>query len=288
MCRLYGFFATRAVTVECGLFRARNALAVQSAGDSRGMTHRDGWGIACYSSDPARWILERRASAARAGDLEEAVRGRRASAVVSHVRRASVGQVSVENTHPFLLGMTCLAHNGTIPEFEKVGPEMEKDLSPFLRSRSRGQTDSELLFLWLRARAPGPEVERGTAFHEFVRTVAGSVRRLLERCRAGTPTPASLNFVMTNGRYLLALRCNESLHWIERDEHTRCEICQDCQCRTCEDDEDAPGRSYRSVAVASEPLTGEDWHEVPNHHFVVVDRDAEVAVVPLSGALAGP
>ena len=58
-----------------------------------------------------------------------------------HVRRATMGGLAPENTHPFCLGPYSFGHNGTIVRFPKL-------LEPGV-PKPRGQTDSEHFFNFL-------------------------------------------------------------------------------------------------------------------------------------------
>jgi glutamine amidotransferase len=44
---------------------------------------------------------------------------------------------------------------------------------------------------------------------------------------------------------------------------------------------DETGRPYRSVEVASEPLTDEPWREVPEGSIYAITPDVELHVEPL-------
>src|SRR5206468_12032321 len=70
-----------------------------------------------------------------------------ARTVVAHVRKASVGAIAMQNTHPFQRGPWLFAHNGTLPDWEKVREPLEELIDPSLRSELRGETDSERCFL---------------------------------------------------------------------------------------------------------------------------------------------
>ena len=48
MCRLYAMRANEPTRVECGLVHSQNALMQQSKGDSTGLMHGHGWGVADY------------------------------------------------------------------------------------------------------------------------------------------------------------------------------------------------------------------------------------------------
>lgn len=108
--------------------------------------HEDGWG-AVWLQDGA---LERRRRAQSC--LEDPALGEIGSLLtpllVLHARRASRGEPSVENTHPFLVELGgcpwALVHNGSVDD---LGPLARLPGVPF-----RGDTDSERLLHHLLAR----------------------------------------------------------------------------------------------------------------------------------------
>ena len=67
--------------------------------------------------------------------------------LIAHVRAASSGGVSIENTHPFIFNGVVLAHNGTV-----TGLPADRS------GRAEGETDSELLALLVSDRMK----EKGT------------------------------------------------------------------------------------------------------------------------------
>ena len=42
-----------------------------------------------------------------------------------------------------------------------------------------------------------------------------------------------------------------------------------------------PKQPYRAVEVASEPITDEDWRQVPNGTVFVVDPDTQLRIEPM-------
>ena len=66
--------------------------------------------------------------------------------VVAHVRRATVGGTTIENTHPFSYGKWIFAHNGTVPNFLKVRDRMLPEIDSMLANDIKGTTDSEHIF----------------------------------------------------------------------------------------------------------------------------------------------
>ena len=129
----------------------RTRSSMQSRSDSIGRAHSDGWGIACYENGSPH--LERRALAAFE-DLYFSSTAERvyAKTVVAHIRLATVGQPKIENCHPFQVGVWTFAHNGTITAIDTLRESLQQELRPPLRHELRGDTDSELFFLWMMSR----------------------------------------------------------------------------------------------------------------------------------------
>ena len=66
--------------------------------------------------------------------------------VLAHVRRATTGENSVMNCHPFQHGRWVFAHNGEVPEFGRVKAALTDEIARRLRRFVLGETDSEILF----------------------------------------------------------------------------------------------------------------------------------------------
>lgn len=131
----------------CELLGLNFNLPVQPSFSFRGFSHRGeknphGWGIARYDGKACQIFKE--PINARESKLAEFIRDYepfRSNIFVSHVRDASLGDHTLQNTHPFLRVFRSrdfvFAHNGTL----KTLPE--KSEVAFLPV---GETDSELLF----------------------------------------------------------------------------------------------------------------------------------------------
>lgn len=271
MCRLYGFRANELTKVECTLAYAQNALMSQSRADLRGTSHSDGWGIGYY--EDAVPAVERRDTAAYQ-DLHFSVTAERmyAKTVLAHVRRATVGGPALENTHPFVYGHWVFAHNGTVRAFEHVGPRLERETEPRLLELRRGSTDSELVFYWLLSRMSraGVDLRLKAPQEPLVRVMCEAVRTLDARCEtAQAEKPAQLNFIITDGNVLVATRWRNSLSWVERHGVHDCEICGIPHIHH------VTGTDYRAVVVASEPISHEDWKELPEWSVLLVGTNVE-------------
>src|SRR5258708_5524978 len=196
MCRLFGSRTRARSAVAHELFHGANALRVQSR------EHPDGWGLGWYE-DGAPRVVRSLTPAHGDRDFEKLSRFVTAQTVVAHVRKASIGRVAEQNTHPFQRGRWLFAHNGTLPGWELARAKVEALIDPALRSELRGETDSERCFLLflsrLRKRCGIDAADIEAAAGARVETVTlgrGNV--------APAGTAASTTFPATAGRRCLA------------------------------------------------------------------------------------
>jgi glutamine amidotransferase len=190
MCRVLGSVAAEPVSLRSELLEAANPLIRQSE------HHDSGWGMSVYrraeGEDPR--CMRFPEAAYGDGDLTEAAttRGRLFNV---HVRRATIGGLSEENTHPFCLGPYSFSHNGTILHFPRL---IEPGTPP-----PAGDTDSEHFFNLLMRHIDSEDPVEG---------MRQAVLAAIER------SPFSgLNFLFTDGERLYAYRLGVfELHWVAR------------------------------------------------------------------------
>src|SRR3970040_386769 len=109
MCELFAMSARHASTVSLSLeeFSRHGGLAGP---------HKDGWGIAWYEGADVRLVKEASGASDRACIRFIQDHPFRSTLVVSHIRKATQGSVSLANTQPFTreLGgrVHVFAHNG--------------------------------------------------------------------------------------------------------------------------------------------------------------------------------
>ncbi len=108
-------------------------------------TTAGGWGLGCYHVGEVLQRIEPREQG-EVLDVESIVDGLEADLVIMHHRRATVGQVRRENTHPFRFKEWLFAHNGTLDGFDDYRDKMRDSMPPFVLRNIRGDTDSEHLF----------------------------------------------------------------------------------------------------------------------------------------------
>jgi predicted glutamine amidotransferase len=190
MCRVLGCVSHDPVSIRADLLTAPNPFIRQSR------EHDSGWGMAVYEraeGEEPRCLRFPQAAYAD-GDFRDAtdLRGRLFNA---HVRRATLGGLTPENTHPFCLGPYSFSHNGTIIEFTEL-------LFPGV-ARPKGQTDSEHFFNLLMSDFDPGHVVR-------------SLRRAVKKVVLASPF-SGLNFLFSDGERLYAYRLGIfELHWVSR------------------------------------------------------------------------
>ena len=107
-------------------------------------THHDGWGIAFFEGAGVRHFVDHQA--AIASPIAELIKHYpiKSLNVIAHIRKATQGQVALENCHPFVRELWgrywVFAHNGDLKDFDPVLD------GPF---RPVGNTDSERAFCFL-------------------------------------------------------------------------------------------------------------------------------------------
>ena len=211
--------------------------------------HSDGWGIAFFESDgeqpgrAARHFVDK--ESASTSPIAHMLRSYpiKSHNVVAHVRKATVGAVTLENCHPFVRELWgrywVFAHNGDLKNFE---PHLHGAFHPV------GTTDSELAFCWLmqelnKSHARLPSVE------ELCVTLGELVPRIAQH--------GTFNFLLSNGEALWA-HASTKLHYVLRkfpfpevqlkDENVRVDLSE------------LNGPEDQLAIVVTEPLTtNENW-----------------------------
>src|SRR3954465_9325092 len=107
-------------------------------------THHDGWGIAFFEGAGVRHFVDHQAAVE--SPVAELIKRYpiKSRNVIAHIRKATQGQVALENCHPFVRELWgrywVFAHNGDLKEF---APLLDGAFRPV------GNTDSELAFCYL-------------------------------------------------------------------------------------------------------------------------------------------
>jgi predicted glutamine amidotransferase len=191
MCRVFGCVAAEPASIRHELIEAPNPLIRQSE------DHDSGWGMAVYErADGLDPRCVRFPEAAFSDPDFIAATGLEGRIFNVHVRRATMGGLALENTHPFCLGSYSFGHNGTILRYPRL-------LENPTVTPPNGDTDSE-------------------AFFNFLMTIydasdpIGSLRRAIRTTVERSPF-SGLNFLFSDGDRLFAYRLGLfELHWLHR------------------------------------------------------------------------
>jgi glutamine amidotransferase len=241
----------------------------QSSGDAEGLVHGHGWGVADYANGLP--LIEKQVWAAYDGEhfAKKAARVY-AHTVVAHVRRATVGVQSIDNTHPFAFGRWVFVHNGTVPNFPQVRDRMIGHIDPMMRNDIRGTTDSEHIFYYiLSLHLTHPDLP-------LMEVVRLALQRIDAWSKEVTPDrKAGLNIVLTDGNHFVGSRAGRTLWHLEREYVFECPICGKPHVHH------EKGTGYRAFEIASEPLTDENWQEMPDDHVYSVDEDFYLLTEPI-------
>lgn len=194
MCRMLGLAGLTA-SVAADALRAFYPLCTAGrVRPNKSPGHLDGWGIVGYEAGrPVEFERRPRPASEDREAWDKAARAAAASdsaVILAHVRKASVGDRRLENTHPFQSGAWTFCHNGTLGDHGRL---------PLKRLAPQGQTDSERLFLYLVEAQEGvPVADRPAA---LTQTLAG-----VERDHPFQ----SLTFLMSDGLSLYAYRSHSA------------------------------------------------------------------------------
>jgi glutamine amidotransferase len=172
--------------------------------------HADGWGIAFFESDSAapdqpgkgvRYFVDKEGAAT--SPIAKMLRTYpvKSHNVIAHVRKATVGAVTLENCHPFVRELWgrywVFAHNGDLKNY---APQLHGSFRPV------GSTDSELAFCWLLQ-----ELDKSHAGVPSVEELTHTLRELVPQIASH----GTFNFLLSNGQALWA-HASTKLHYVLR------------------------------------------------------------------------
>jgi glutamine amidotransferase len=142
MCRLFGLSGgTREVQATFWLLDAPASLLEQSAGQP------DGVGLGTFGEDGAPSVYRKPVAANRSYTFIAGAHEVRSRTFLAHIRHATAGEPSVENTHPFEQHGRLFAHNGVLGDL----PGLRRRLGRHIEL-VHGTTDSELYFALITKR----------------------------------------------------------------------------------------------------------------------------------------
>ncbi len=198
MCRLFGMTGgSEPVRATFWLLRASDSLSEQSRREP------DGAGIGFYDAGGSPVVSKQPIAAFEDRRFAEEAKEVDARTFVAHVRFASTGALTVNNTHPFEQDGRLFAHNGVIEGL----PALEAELGPEGMAPVHGDTDSERWFALITRAIARADGDVAAGIQSATRWVAANLPLL------------SANFVLIEADQLWALRYPDGheLHVLERE-----------------------------------------------------------------------
>ncbi len=215
--------------------------------------HKDGWGIAFFEERGCRSFLDPHPSVSSA--VSTLIRNYpiKSCNVISHIRKATYGEVKLENTHPFTRELWgrywAFAHNGDLHNFQ---PHFNGSYEPV------GGTDSESAFCLI--------LERLKCSFQKMPTNQ-ELRGCLQQIANDISTFGIFNFILSNGECLFVF-CTTKLSYIVRQHPFSTASLKDKDVTIDFREHASPGD--RVAVIATEPLTVDEvWSDVPQKQLLV-------------------
>jgi glutamine amidotransferase len=233
--------------------------------------HKDGWGMAMYRDGYVWAIHDPRPSAD--SDMAEVMSktSLKCDIVISHIRQANVGAVSLLNTHPFhrlLWGKTwTYAHNGQLAASESL---------PIAHHHPLGSTDSERAFCWIIEQLQASFGEYEPELNALSMTLAELALQL--------KSMGVFNMMLSDGIRLYCF-CTTKLHWITRRAPFKKATLSDED--VIVDFKEVTTDKDVVTVIATQPLThDETWQQMESGELCVFDAGEVVCQIKANGLAA--
>lgn len=196
MCQLLGMNCARPTDITFS-FRGFSQRAGITA------DHADGFGIAFFEDKACRLFVDNQSAVD--SPLAELVRNYpiKSRNVIAHIRKATQGQITLENSHPFVRELWgrqwIFAHNGDLHHFS---PTLTGRFSPV------GSTDSELAFCYL--------LDQLVQAFGYSPPTLPQIFDLLAQVAPQVAEYGTFNFCLSNGQALFAYATSK-LNWLVRE-----------------------------------------------------------------------
>jgi len=177
-----------------------------------------------------------------------------------------------------------MMHNGGLPGFSRIKRKLLSLLSDDLFLWIQGQTDSEHFFALLmqhvnEMRGSGPPLSEAQIKQCFQNTF-DAIQQLKVEAGIGDEV-STFNIMVTDGYRIFGSRFSSNPEKVTRSLYYSAGSsfqCKDGKSRMVQDDS-----GTKAVLIVSEKLNDseEEWHPIPQNHFVAVNRNLEVHLSPM-------
>ncbi len=194
MCRLFGMSGGQHdVQATFWLLNAPTSLLALSE------TQPDGVGLGTFHPDGSPWVYRKPVAANRSQTFIADAHEVRSRTFLAHIRHATAGQPTRENTHPFEQHGRLFAHNGVLGGLDALRARLGEHASLV-----QGSTDSELYFTLMTKRIEehGGDIAAGIA--AAAREIAAEIPLYSLNMLLTTPTDVwALRYPDTNELWVL-------------------------------------------------------------------------------------
>lgn len=204
--------------------------------------------------------------------------------LLAHIRAATQGGVSIQNSHPFQYKQYLMMQNGGILDFNKIKRKMINLLDEDVFNWIDGQTDTQYTFALFITLAERRRKDRGKLNFDELHDCLNETFAIIEDLKkeVGADTPSLFNLVLTDGKAMMATRYSTQPEVETRSLH----LAMNAQCYICEEGNLTlrdKGQENKGVLISSEVLTDkkELWTTVPENHFIMVEEDLTVRLKEL-------
>jgi predicted glutamine amidotransferase len=194
MCRLFGMSGgTREVQATFWLLNAPTSLLQLSE------TQPDGVGLGTFDADGTPWRYRKPVAANRSQTFIADAHEVSSRTFLAHIRHATAGEPTIENTHPFEQHGRLFAHNGVLGGLDALRSRLGEH-SALLE----GTTDSELYFTLMTKRIEEQGGDIATGITQAAQELAAEIPLYSLNMLLTTPTDVwALRYPDTNELWIL-------------------------------------------------------------------------------------
>jgi predicted glutamine amidotransferase len=194
MCRLFGMSGgDHDVQATFWLLDAPTSLLALSE------TQPDGVGLGTFNADGTPWVYRKPVAANRSQTFIADAHEVRSRTFLAHIRHATAGQPSRENTHPFEQHGRLFAHNGVLGGLDALRDRLGEHAELV-----QGSTDSELYFTLMTKRIEEQGGDIAAGITQAAREIAAEIPLYSLNMLLTTPTDVwALRYPDTNELWIL-------------------------------------------------------------------------------------
>lgn len=287
MCRLVAYLGTPILTDKI-IIKPKNSLVHQSfaAEETDYPVNGDGFGIGWYRSEirDEPGLYKSISPAWNDQNLLHNASFIQTSCFFAHVRAATVGDVSIENTHPFSYKQFLMMHNGGIQEFDRIKYDFVKLLDEEAFLWIQGQNDTQYILALFMTNSRILNFDNMEEDPEQIVKCFNKTFSDIEELKKknNVDAIALYNIVFTDGKRIIATRYSTD----PKNELRTLYYTDKVSCKTCNGGElklSKPKKKRTATLISSEILTEkkDNWKEIPQNHAIYIDEKLDVSLYKL-------